>query len=345
LRLGEFCLREASLELRPGEYFVMLGPPGSGKTVFLECLCGLNRIERGRIFIGERDVTDLEPRRRGIGYVPQDYALFPHLTVEGNIRFGLRSRRSDGDRARNTVRDIAERLHIRHLLDRRIRGLSGGERQRVALARALAKNPQVLLLDEPVSTLDESTRNAVCTELRRLQRELAVTTIHVSHHLEEAFSVADRAGIIHDGAFQQIGTLDQLLRRPQSRFVADFMRCENLFCGQVIGPGAGADTSRVLVGDAHFEIAGRHENTVRFIIRPEHVHLVPSGSAVAGGVGLTLKLARTVDRGAYVRAELDGPVPLVVHLSHAAFSQLEAPVGAELVAEMRPETIHVLPDE
>ncbi len=233
LRLGEFELKRLSIEVAKEEYFILLGPPGSGKTIFLECLCGLKRVDSGRIFIDGRDVTNLEPRARGIGYVPQDYALFPHLSVERNIAFGLNVRGQPQEKITGT----AEMLGISHLLSRGIDGLSGGEKQRVALARALVLQPKILLLDEPVCALDEVTRQEVCAQLLAIQRKLGLTTIHVSHNLEEAFSVADRAAILHQGLLQQAGTMDELLRKPNSDFIARFMRCEKRLASENNGAG------------------------------------------------------------------------------------------------------------
>ncbi|MHC4437401.1 MAG: ABC transporter ATP-binding protein, partial [Planctomycetota bacterium] len=187
--IGTFEMRRLNIDIAEGEYFILLGPPGSGKTIFLECLCGLKKIQSGRIHIDGRDVTNLEPRRRGIGYVPQDYALFPHLSVERNIAFGLRVH----GYAEANINKTADLLGIRHLLSRSVEGLSGGEKQRVALARALVLKPKILLLDEPVCALDEVTRQQVCAQLSDIQRRLGLTTVHVSHNLEEAFSVPDRA--------------------------------------------------------------------------------------------------------------------------------------------------------
>jgi len=218
--VGKFQLRRFSIEIADAEYLILLGPPGSGKTVFLECICGLKRLDSGRICIDGRDVTNLEPRLRGIGYVPQDYALFPHLSVEQNIAFGLRVR----GRTQEKVTETADLLGISELLSRGITGLSGGEKQRVALARALVLQPQILLLDEPVCALDEVTRQEVCAQLLAIQRKLGLTTIHVSHNLEEAFSVADRAAILYQGVLKQVGSMDELVVRPNSDFVAHFMR-------------------------------------------------------------------------------------------------------------------------
>ncbi|MCP4259395.1 MAG: ABC transporter ATP-binding protein [Planctomycetes bacterium] len=225
-RIGTFQLQRLNISIAKGEYFILLGPPGSGKTIFLECLCGLKKIDSGRIYIDEHDVTNIEPRARGIGYVPQDYALFPHLSVEQNIAFGLRAHSRQHKEIQDKINEIAELLDIRRLLSRRIHGLSGGEKQRVALARALVLQPKVLLLDEPVCALDEVTRQEVCAQLLSIQRRLGLTTIHVSHNLEEAFTVADRAAILNVGTLQQIGSMDELVDKPNSDFVAHFMRRE-----------------------------------------------------------------------------------------------------------------------
>jgi len=338
--IGTFELRRLSIDIAEGEYFILLGPPGSGKTIFLECLCGLKKIQSGRIRIDGRDVTKLEPRRRGIGYVPQDYALFPHLSVEQNISFGLRAH---GYKETN-ITETADLLGIRHLLSRSIDGLSGGEKQRVALARALVLKPKILLLDEPVCALDEVTRQQVCAQLSDIQRRLGLTTIHVSHNLEEAFSVADRAAILHDGLLQQVGTLDELLRKPKSEFVARFMRCENIFCAEVIGRGASDSDTRVKLGDIELQITGRHSGKLMLMIRPEDLIVRPDSEYnVKGKNVIRARLVRSRDCGGYVRVELDGPVSLVAHMTHLAFADLQEEHHTDVVAELDLNNIHVLP--
>jgi len=227
--VGGFSLRSVSLDVASGEYFVLLGPTGAGKTLFTECLCGLLRPSGGTIEIDGRDVTRLAPRLRGIGYAPQHQGLFPHLSVRENIAFALRARRVGREETRERVAAMADLLGLGHLLERWPAHLSGGERQKVAIARALAPRPRLLILDEPVSAVDESSRELVCAELRRLQRELQITTLHVSHNLEEAFSVGDRAGLFHDGRLVQTGPVAELLRRPATELAARFFRAENIF--------------------------------------------------------------------------------------------------------------------
>jgi ABC-type Fe3+/spermidine/putrescine transport system ATPase subunit len=339
-QIGTFQLRGLSLEMAGGEYFVLLGPPGSGKTIFLECLCGLKKIASGRIHIAEHDVTELEPRTRGIGYVPQDYALFPHLSVEQNIAFGLRVH----GYARVNVTETANLLGIRHLLRRPIEGLSGGEKQRVALARALVLKPKVLLLDEPVCALDEVARQEVCAQLLGIQRQLGLTTVHVSHNLEEAFSVADRAAILHQGVLQQVGSLDTLLRRPNSEFVARFMRCDNIFEAEVTGQAPAGSYTPVKVANMEFWIPGRYSDRLLFMVRPEDVLVrpgLPPDDERENTFSATLVRSRNC--GGYVRVELEGPVNLVAHMTRSAFAGLRAKHEPNVSVHLGPENIHVLP--
>ncbi len=220
LRVGNFDLGEISLEIAPGEYFVLMGPTGSGKSLFVKSVCGLIRPDRGRIFIDGQNVTDREPRFRHVGYVPQHCALFPHMTVAKNITFALRLKRIRHAEALARLADLIEPLGLVPLLDRSVTNLSGGERQKVAVARALAAGPKLLVLDEPVSALDEPTRREVCNELRTLQRELAIPTIHICHSVVEARLVSDRVGVFVDGRLAQTGDLDTLAANPANEAVA-----------------------------------------------------------------------------------------------------------------------------
>ncbi len=343
-RAGGFSFRAASLDIRPGEYFVLLGPPGSGKTLFLEALCGLRRLDTGSIFINGREVTALEPRERSIGYVPQDYALFTHLTVEGNIRFGLNAQGVDQTEANRRVAEVAEHLGISHLLQRRITGLSGGERQRVALGRALVVHPKVLLLDEPVSALDESTRDAVCGELRRVHQQFKVATIHVSHHLEEAFSVADRAGLLRDGVFQQIGTLADLMQKPVNTFVAGFMRCQNILPAHIANRHDGIEGVIVQVDQLRFDFPDAPRGDVQLVIRPERIRLLTEHqNHPPASICFPAKIQCVTDRGVYLRIELDASFPLVVHLPPESAADLPLQPGITLTASIRPEAIHIIP--
>jgi ABC-type Fe3+/spermidine/putrescine transport system ATPase subunit len=227
-RAGAFELRDVSLQVEEGEYFVLLGPTGSGKTVFLECLCGLNAVENGRVEIGGWEMTGLPPRERGIGYLPQDYALFPHLTVRQNILFGPRRLGRSKEEAAKHAGELMERLSIANLANRYPLKLSGGEKQRTALARALAIGPKALLLDEPVSALDEATRDRVCRELRAFQKSTGTTTLHVCHSFAEMLAVADRVAIVDQGRIVQTGKPREVLDRPATASIARFVQAGNL---------------------------------------------------------------------------------------------------------------------
>jgi ABC-type Fe3+/spermidine/putrescine transport system ATPase subunit len=342
--VGAFRL-ELSLDIRKGEYFVIMGSTGSGKTALIECLAGLRRPLSGTIEIFGRDTTGLEPRQRMIGYVPQDYALFTNRTVRGNVAFGPEVRRWPHAEIERAVKDAARLVGIEPLLDRRIAGLSGGERQRVALARAIVTRPEVLILDEPVSALDESTREQVCGELRRLQRELGVTTIHVSHSLEEAFSVADRAAVMRGGRLDQVGRIEDLLRHPQDEIVARFMRCENIFSGDSVGEGVLQNTTRVKVKDVEIVVPGRRQGQVAFVIRPENVVVrrQADGGGNAGVTVLPARVVRAVDRGVYVSVELESFQRLVAYMSADDFGRLGGVEGLDVKVVIQPDGVHVLP--
>lgn len=219
LEAGKFQLREISLGIAPGEYFVLMGPTGAGKSLLLKCICGLIRPAGGSIYIDGQDVTKLEPRLRQIGYVPQEGALFPHLSVARNITFALCARGMRHRKALTQSSSCIDVLGIGPLLDRAPLTLSGGEKQKVALARAIVSQPLAILLDEPVSALDELSRQAACCELRRIQQHFGLTVMHVCHNLSEAESVADRVGILVDGQLAQAGPLDELRAAPINSIV------------------------------------------------------------------------------------------------------------------------------
>ena len=220
LGVGEFRLENVSLGVGDGEYFVLMGPTGSGKSLLVKCICGLVRPAGGAVLVDGRDVTVLEPRCRNVGYVPQDCGLFGHLSVAGNITFARRARGLSHAAMLREMDPLIELLGLTELLGRRTGGLSGGERQKVALARALASRPRLLVLDEPVSALDELTRRDVCAELKRTQRSFELATIHVCHNSEEALSVADRIGIMAGGQLVQAARPEQLQADPATETVA-----------------------------------------------------------------------------------------------------------------------------
>ncbi len=347
--VGGFALRDVSLDVPPGQYFVLLGPSGAGKTLLLECLCGLNRIDSGRIAMAGLDVTHVEPRRRGIGYLPQDYSLFPHMTVRRNIGFGLkRSPAAAGGAER--VDQLMELLGVGHLAGRLPRNLSGGEKQRVALARALAIRPKALLLDEPVSALDEDTRDTLCRELKQLQRSTQTTAIHVCHNFAEMLAVADHVGIIFEGRIVQVGTPRQILERPRNRHVARFVQAGNLFAARARRDGEWLRLA--CPGRVEFRAlrpsSGNADGEVLFMVRPEHVRLqadrfqdLPPGATTLEGT-----VRQVTDAGPLVQLAVacPGEMPFSVSLGKKEYKSLRLSVGDRVHLAVAPQDVHVLED-
>ena len=235
IRAGDFELSDLHLEVPRGEFHVLLGPTGTGKTLILETLAGLHPLRSGVITLGGRDLTGLPPEARGMAYVPQDLALFPHLNVEENVRYGLRIRRMQRPEAERFLNRLIEVTGIRRLLTRPVAGLSGGERQRVALVRALAVQPRVLLMDEPLSALHPSLRWELRDLLKQVHAELGLTLLMVTHDLDDALTLGQGVTILTGGRLYPCGRLQEALRAPPSLAVARFLGLRNLFPGRFLG--------------------------------------------------------------------------------------------------------------
>ena len=309
VRLGDFELLAIRLEVEAGQYAVLLGPTGCGKTVLLETLVGINHPDSGTVWLDGVDVTHRSPERRGIGFVYQRSMLFPHLSVRRNIAYGLRyhgvARGARGER----VGAVAELLGIGGLLDRGVGALSGGETQKVALARALAIRPRVLLLDEPLAALDPVGKETLRAELLALHRQTGTTILHVTHDQETARVLGQRIGVLNEGRLLQFGPKDEVFDRPNSPFVARFLGIENVFRGEGTQDG-GLLRVELECGTVVTEAQGR--GTVGLCVRPELIAIAPSdGDAAApvrdagsgrnhvGGVVESIS-----DRGALVRYEV-----------------------------------------
>jgi spermidine/putrescine transport system ATP-binding protein len=228
---------DLSLELGGGEFFTLLGPSGCGKTTTLRMIAGFERPSAGRIEIEGVDVADLPPHRRPTNTVFQSYALFPHLSVEGNVAFGLRRKRVAKEEAARRVREELERVGLAAEAKRRPAQLSGGQQQRVALARALVNFPKVLLLDEPLGALDLKLRKGLQVELKRIQRDVGITFVYVTHDQEEALTMSDRIAVMNRGRVEQVGVPEDIYERPATTFVAGFIGVSNLMPATVSGPG------------------------------------------------------------------------------------------------------------
>lgn len=236
VRLGDFQLRDIQFSVEEGEYFVLLGMSGAGKSVLLQILAGIIRQTEGTIFLNNRDISHERIQKRSLGLVFQDSSVFPHMNVFDNIAYPLRSRRLKKDEIQKTVHNLAELTNISALLNRSPLGLSGGEQQRVALARALALKPDCLLLDEPISSLDVQLRGEMRSLLRKIN-QTGQTIVHVTHDYEEAALLAHKIGVIENGYVVQTGTADDVFHHPKSEFVANFVGIRNFFEGELKGNG------------------------------------------------------------------------------------------------------------
>ena len=276
---------DVSLEVEPGELLTLLGPSGCGKTTTLRMVAGFEQPDAGRIYIGGEDVTDLMVYRRSIGFVFQNYALFPHLTIFENVAYGLRVRRLPKATIRARVGQVLELVGLPGYERRFPDQLSGGEQQRVAVARAVVVEPALLLFDEPLSNLDAKLRVQMRGELSRLQRQLAITTVYVTHDQEEAMAISDRIAVMCRGAVAQVGTAEELYRAPRSAFVAQFIGRVNLVESRVLGVTGGhvAVTlwgASLSVPAADGYAAGQR---LSLVLRPESLTLVPETAKAAEG--------------------------------------------------------------
>jgi iron(III) transport system ATP-binding protein len=277
------ALVDIDFTIAPGELFFLLGPSGCGKSTLLRLVAGLLAPSRGRVFFDERDVTDVTTRHRNAVMVFQSYALWPHMTVRQNVRFGLGVRGVDADAARRQVDAALELVRLTAEADRKPSELSGGQQQRVALARAMAVRPACLLLDEPLSNLDAKLRLQMRGDIRRLCKEGGFTTIYVTHDQKEALSIADRIAVMHQGRVRQIGTPAELYNKPVDSFVADFIGGANLLKGQVIGREGPIARVRTDVGEiVSANDPGAAEGVI-VCIRPEQMRIGAAGDAGSPG--------------------------------------------------------------
>ncbi len=265
VRLPGFHLEDINLALEENEFFMLMGPTGAGKTVLLEAVAGLIRVDRGKIFIRGKDVTWLPPEKRGVGIVYQDQALFPHLNVLENITYGLRFHHVRREERKTRFNRLTELLAIGHLLSRLPVNLSGGEKQRVALARALIVEPHVLLLDEPLSAIDPVFREEIRKALKEVHKDSGTTFLMVTHDFAEALSLADRGAVIHRGQIQQVGVIQDIFQKPASTAAAEFVGMKNLFEAEF-------QDSTAWVRGHRISLSSRSDNMHRYLaIRPEDI--------------------------------------------------------------------------
>ena len=344
---GDFSVGPLDLDVAAGEYAVLLGPSGAGKTLVLEALAGVRRVRAGRLLVDEADVTELPAERRRVGLVFQDGLLFPHLSVADNVAYGLH--RSNGERTRWRRRPAADRLGqlagevgITQLMERRPATLSGGERQRVALARALAARPRALLLDEPLSAVDVEAREELQDVLRRVSRQEGLTVLHVTHDRAEAFALADTCALLVDGTLRQTGRPGDVLRRPADEAVARFLGARNV----LRAARDESDPRRALLGTgAALRVADPlPAATIDLVVRPEDMEVWPAGAAPADAVNhLTATVVRLVLQGGHVLVGAESPTPLEALVTARRADDLALRVGVEVELTVAAACVHAIP--
>ncbi|HEX9207422.1 MAG TPA: ABC transporter ATP-binding protein [Steroidobacteraceae bacterium] len=347
---GVPVVNDVSLSVRQGEFLVLLGPSGSGKSTLLRAIAGLTEIDHGRVSLRGRDVTHLTARQREVGFVFQHYALFRHMTIGDNIEFALRVRGVKASERRARRQELLRLVALEGMDDRLPAQLSGGQQQRVAVARALAHRPEVLLMDEPFGALDAKIREELRRTIRQIQRELQITTILVTHDQEEAFALADRIGVMHQGRLLECGSPDSLYTRPATRFVSTFLGAANLLLGYRTARGV------------RFKPASGDDQVPREVVavlRPEEVQLAADGNRmqsnyVGQGIVEEVLFAGAVER-LRVRMASDGPVPVapgregatelgsLLEVSRTLPEQRDFPVSVGQGVAVGARRIHVLP--
>ncbi|MDF3052877.1 MAG: sulfate transporter, ATP-binding protein [Geminicoccaceae bacterium] len=345
VRVGAFDLREISLEVPRGGYALIIGPTGSGKTTLLEAVAGHARLLAGRVFMHDDEVTHLPPERRGLGFVYQQYHLFPHLSVRENIGYGLRgsNARPTTPRPETRVTDLADMLAIGPLLDRPVRGLSGGEQQRVALARALAPKPSILLLDEPFAAVDPATRQVLRRELRELHEREGITTLQVTHDFDEALRLGDLVAVLSEGRIAQSGTPEQVFRYPNTAFVARFVGTGNVIAGTVdrIEPSSepGPFRARFTGGSLTLDVVAEREGPMHAVIRPEDIVLSSTLQAGSARNHIEGRVSRLERMGPVTMVHLDVGRPLIASLTSQSVDEMALRPGTSTVVAFKATAI------
>jgi putative spermidine/putrescine transport system ATP-binding protein len=328
---GQLALSGVDLTMKPGEFVALLGPSGCGKTTVLRTLSGLELVTDGRILIDGKDVADVPVNKRDIGMVFQSYSLFPHMTVMENVEFGLRMRKVEGASRTRRAAEALELVGLGHLGSRYAHQLSGGQQQRVALARALVTRPRVLLLDEPLSALDAKVRVQLREEIRRIQTELGITTLFVTHDQEEALAVADRVAVMNAGNIEQIGSPEELYTSPATAFVANFVGLSNRVPADLRG-------RNVTVYGIKLGLLGETpgDGPVAAMIRPEDIAISSEGPNASG---LTAAVLTSSFLGSFRRTHVRLDDGTLVSVQHDVNDRYETGDEVRLLLKGRPVSV------
>lgn len=346
VRVGDFALTDISFEIPAGGYGLLIGPSGSGKTTLLETIAGHVAPLGGRVHLHGEDVSELPPERRGIGFVYQHYHLFPHLSVAGNIGYGLVRGPMAPEARLDRVHELADLLGIEPLLDRSIHGLSGGEMQRVALARALAPRPAILLLDEPFAAVDPATRDVLRRELRAIHTREHVTTLQVTHDFSEALRLGDVVAVMAEGRIAQLGRPDEVFRFPNSAFVARFIGTGTVLSGTVTRQAPGDRGSPFAAwfesGPLRFEVVAERDGPAHAVLRPEDLLLSRAAMPGSARNRFAAVVSRTEPVGPVTYIHLDAGRPLTAAVTSASAEELHLRPGEDVVVTVKATAIHLV---
>ncbi|MDD1729020.1 MAG: ATP-binding cassette domain-containing protein [Methanospirillum sp.] len=340
LTLGDFHLNSLSLHLESPEYWVIIGPSGAGKTILLETIAGIHRPDKGRIYFEGNDITHYQPKDRHIAMMYQDLMLFPHMTVRENILFSMKIRKTDDDDIKEKVSDLVNILGISNLIDRNPDTLSGGEAQRVALTRALIQKPRLLLLDEPLSALDSMTRERLRQEIRKIHQHLKIPIIHITHHFEDVYALAEKVAIMQDGMIVQTGKPEDVFSHPCTPYVAQICGTENIFRGEATADGTG---SVLNLGALCIRITAPYSGPVVVALRSEDIIISLERFRSSARHTLQATVVELIPSGPFIRVVLNTGIRMIAMVTRTSCEEFALKPGCQVFVTFKESAIHVIP--
>ena len=337
-KAGKFSLEDISFRVDEGETLVILGPTGAGKTVLLELIAGFRSPKKGSMFINESEITHLPPEKREIGMLYQDYLLFPHLDVFDNIAYGLKTKNLRSSEIGRRVQEIAERLGIHELLERRPKKLSGGEQQRVALARTLAIDPKILLLDEPFSAVDPNTRESLMRELRKILEEDSMPVVYVTHDQIEAMEMADRIGVMNEGEIVQLDYPERVFSAPKSEFVANFVGIRNIYRGRAERVDG---STAVNIDGTRIYSSVVSEGAVHVTIRPEDIIVSRERISSSARNSLKGKVVAIVEKGPLIYVTVYCGMELTSAITRESLKDMQIMIDDEIFMTFKAQNVNL----
>ncbi|MFC1566758.1 ATP-binding cassette domain-containing protein [bacterium] len=336
---GLFSIEDINLEINNSEYFVFLGPTGAGKTILLELIAGILLPDKGQIFIDDNDITKVPPYKRNISMVYQNYMLFPHYTVEENITYGLKLQKKPKQFIDDKLKYICDLFNILHILKRYPQNLSGGEKQRTALARALVCEPKIILLDEPFAALDVMTKEIMIKEIRNIHKNCKTTFVHVTHDLEEAIALSDKAAVLNNGKLEQVGSTLDVFKKPTSHFTAEFVGTKNIFQGDIY-----EEEEKIYCNINNVDISlvtdKRGENKIS--IRPEDIIIANSEIASSARNIFSGIITDILFKQYMCEITVDIGIAITAFITYTSHKKLELQIGKKVWTIFKSMEVHVI---